>query len=165
MNVIYTLAEAACIELFAEFFEKGKARYRSHSFEELLRDTQLTKDNCDPVLTMLKERGIISDLDKFMHEGVVSFTITSRAVQEARQMIILKKQEEESKDIVEQVTKALRRKPVVGWIIIVSIIIGVIVSVAANVSTIINNLWPPEQKPPVINIYFPKNPGGPIIQK
>jgi hypothetical protein len=139
MPIVYNEAEIACIQELSQRFENGTTRVGTKG-DEYFYDADGLKAEFLPILTILKEHGIISNVTHTHRGKFAVFTITSEAARVAREIAILRKEEEGNKDIVEQFRKSIRRHPITGWGLIAFLAIGFLLTLANQLVSLLKAL-------------------------
>jgi len=121
MTMGFSADEMTCVSKLAECYERNEISITKDDLPQFLG---LAPDRVVPVLTMMEELGIISQVINAVGSRFISFKITSKAVQTAREI-----QKVTPMDIMEQVRLTLRQKPATAWPILFFLAIGAVVTV------------------------------------
>ena len=139
---IYSDDEMACIKRLVEWVESGRINITRHGghFAGLQEAVGVDHSRMIVILQMLSEHNIITDV-KSTKMPFETFSVTSKAVQIMREIEIVRKREEEGKDIVDQVKNALRRHPIGGWLFVSFLALLALITFANQLISLIKNFW------------------------
>ena len=131
---LFNAAEIACIQKLAELFEKGTNPVDCRNADPL----ELPPEQRRQILDTMEAHGFITEVLRRADRQFL-FTITPEAVQAAREIRRLDEQSQEPEDIVEKVTKAVRKHHATAWIIIAVLALTVILTLINQILSLLEH--------------------------
>lgn len=130
--------ELECLKVIARWFSEGKrAQARGVKTYEALG---ITAEEFTPIIRTMELIGAVEKLDQYDREGVISFRPTAYSLQLVRELEQQRAAGTPPPDIVEQIEKRARRKPVLAWTIIAALVLTMAISILDNLTSLMERV-------------------------
>lgn len=129
--------ELDCLKVIARWFSEGKGQ--QFLGDETYKELGITAQEFTPIIRTMEHIGAVDNLGT-CEDGVISFRPTAHSLQLVRELEQQRAAGTPPPDIVEQIEKRARRKPVLAWTIIAGLVLTMALSILDNLTSLIERI-------------------------